>query len=89
MDLNIEHHNDSISANDLDMAVSLARIETIVQRLESRLLGNGQPGEIDKLDKRTTSLESVAYKAKGAFWAFSALITSLGGALLQHLWKGR
>jgi hypothetical protein len=44
----------------------LAAIEAIVSRMEQRLLGNGQPGEIDKLKNRITRLESWFWRAAGA-----------------------
>jgi len=44
----------------------LAAIEAIVSRMEQRLLGNGQPGEIDKLKHRVTRLESWFWRAAGA-----------------------
>jgi hypothetical protein len=44
----------------------LAAIEAIVSRMEQRLLGNGQPGEIDKLKQRVTRLESWFWRAAGA-----------------------
>jgi hypothetical protein len=43
----------------------LAAIEAIVLRMEQRLLGNGQPGEIDKLKHRVTRLESWFWRAAG------------------------
>ena len=44
----------------------LAAIEAIVSRMEQRLLGNGQPGEIDKLKHRVTRLESWFWRTVGA-----------------------
>jgi hypothetical protein len=44
----------------------LGTIEAIVSRMEQRLLGNGQPGEIDKLKQRVTRLESWFWRAAGA-----------------------
>jgi len=44
----------------------LAAIEAIVLRMEQRLLGNGQPGVIDKLERRVTRLESWFWRAAGA-----------------------
>jgi hypothetical protein len=41
-------------------------IEEIVLRMEQRLLGNGQPGEIDKLKHRVSRLESWFWRAAGA-----------------------
>lgn len=44
----------------------LAVIEAIVRRLESRLFGNGQPGEISAIKKRVARLESWLWRATGA-----------------------
>lgn len=59
----------------------LARIETIVSRLEQRLLGNGQPGELDKINGRLMSLEKLEAKGRGAFWILTAIMSLLSGAL--------
>lgn len=70
----------------------LATIEAVVVRLETRLLGNGQPGELarlytrtDDLDNRLDKVERTEAKARGAFWAISALVGALtSGELLAH-----
>lgn len=72
-----------------DVAERLARIEAIVSRMEQRLLGNGQPGEIDLLKQRTSELEEVAYKAKGAFWVISAVVTFITSGGLIHIFKAK
>lgn len=71
--------------NAPDISGRLATIETIVTRLETRLLGNGQPGELDKLharandlDERLDLVERTEAKARGAFWTISSLIGMLG-----------
>ena len=35
----------------------LAAIEAILARVEKRLFGNGQPGEIERLDRRVDTVE--------------------------------
>ncbi len=44
----------------------LAVIEAVVRRLESRLFGNGQPGEIAAIKRRVVRLESWLWRATGA-----------------------
>ncbi len=52
--------------NEKGIQERLSVIEEIVVRMEQRLLGNGQPGEIDKLKHRVTRLESWFWRAAGA-----------------------
>jgi hypothetical protein len=49
----------------------LARIETIVERLDHQMLGNGQPGVIAQHDARLTSLETSRAKLAGGVTAVS------------------
>jgi hypothetical protein len=52
--------------NERSIQERLSAIEAIVLRMEQRLLGNGQPGEIDKLKHRVRRLESWFWRAAGA-----------------------
>lgn len=55
----------------------LAVIETVVLRLEERLFGNGQPGEIAQLKRRVRNLESWFRRAAGAGGVLLALLQLL------------
>ena len=55
----------------------LATIEAIVSRMEQRLLGNGQPGEIDKLKQRVSRLESWFWRAAGCVTLAVLLLETL------------
>lgn len=44
----------------------LAVIEAVVLRLEERLFGNGQPGEIGAIKQRLNRLEAWFWRAAGA-----------------------
>lgn len=44
----------------------LAVIEAVLTRLENRLFGNGQPGEIGLLKQRVSRLEFWLWRAMGA-----------------------
>jgi hypothetical protein len=55
----------------------LAVIETVVLRLEERLFGNGQPGEIAQLKRRVRNLESWFWRAAGACGVLLALLQLL------------
>jgi hypothetical protein len=44
----------------------LAVIEEVVLRLEERLLGNGQPGELEILKTRVSRLEAWFWRGAGA-----------------------
>ena len=52
--------------NEKNIQERLAVIEQIVLRLEERLFGNGQPGEMAKLQERVRQLESWFWRAFGA-----------------------
>ena len=52
--------------NDKSIQERLAVIEEIVIRLEERLFGNGQPGELERLQTRVRRLESWFWRAAGA-----------------------
>jgi len=82
--------------NNADIVGRLATIETIVTRLETRLLGNGQPGELDKLhsrandlDERLDRVERTESKARGAFWTISALISALASGQILDFFRHR
>ncbi len=52
----------------------LAVIESVVLRLEARLFGNGQPGELQMLKDRVTRLEAWIWRAAGAICVAISLI---------------
>lgn len=56
----------------------LAKVETIVEVIHDRLFGNGQPGELSKLDDRVQVLENNKNRIIGAFSIVSVLMTFLG-----------
>ena len=58
--------------HDLSDKERLVAIEQILGRMEQRLFGNGQPGELSTIKKRLTTLEQ--YK-----WQISAIFTALIG----------
>jgi hypothetical protein len=54
-------------------------------RIEKRLFGNGQKGELDKQDDRIAGLETTKNRLLGAIGIISFLLTLTGGTLLAHL----
>lgn len=58
-----------------DQAADLIRTKTLVEDMHHRLFGNGQPGIIEKQDKRIKTLEEVEAKGKGAMWTFGIIGT--------------
>lgn len=63
----------------------MGKIETTVEALRKELLGNGQPGVVDKIQKhieyadtRLDSLESTRTYVKGAFTFLGAMLTWIG-----------
>lgn len=75
--------------NTTEIAERLATIETIVTRLESRLLGNGQPGELYTINTRLDSLEDTQAKARGALWIISAVVTFITSGGLLRMFRSR
>lgn len=55
----------------------LAVIEEVVLRLEQRLLGNGQPGELALLQQRVRRIESWFWRLVGAASLLFALLELL------------
>ena len=52
--------------NEKSIQERLAVIEEIVLRMEQRLFGNGQPGDLENLQSRVRRLESWFWRAAGA-----------------------
>jgi hypothetical protein len=70
-----------------DKLERLTRIETIVTNLQTRLLGNGQPGELQKLDDRMRILEDGRSRVLGVLAAVSFVVVVLGGLETLRLLK--
>lgn len=68
-------------SNDARLAV----IEEIVGRMEQRLFGNGQEGEISKIKGRLTSIEQWRSKLGGGAAAMKVVWGIVGAALLLVL----
>lgn len=77
-----------------DIVARLSVIEAIVTRLEYRLLGNGQPGELERIDTRIADIEArtivnehIVAKGEGVLWVLGVVLGSgiLGG--LIHIFK--
>ncbi len=66
----------------------LAKIEVIVKDMHTRLFGNGQPGELDKLRDRILPLESHRHQFIGAVGVVSFILLLLGGTFIAHILGG-
>ena len=53
----------------LSIESRLIVVEEILGRIELRLFGNGQPGELNSIKKRLTDLEQFKWKFVGAMGA--------------------
>ena len=53
----------------LSIESRLMAVEQILGRIEQRLFGNGQPGEISSIKSRLTDLEQFKWKFVGAMGA--------------------
>jgi hypothetical protein len=69
----------------INIEVRLARIDEIVQRMDHELLGNGQPGRIQKAEDRLAELEKSASWSRGAGWVIGTLLTLLSGTSVYEL----
>ena len=67
------------------LEVTVARIEEVVLRLDRYLLGNGQPGAIQKIEDRIRPLEETRNQWKGAIAIIGFLLMLTGGTLLAHI----
>ena len=59
------------------MGERVAVIEEVVLRMEERLFGNGQPGELEKIQGRVRRLEQWFWRAAGAISVVLALFETL------------
>lgn len=83
---------DQYQQTNNDLAHTLGRIEGTLERFDEtlvrfdhKLFGNGQPGEISKIEDRLGTLETFKSYIKGGF----ALVTLIGVTELYHLFVGR
>ncbi len=59
---------------ELPIYERLAVIESVVLRLESRLFGNGQPGELQSLKDRVHRIETWFWRLAGGLCVLAFLI---------------
>ena len=71
--------------SDRDLLIEVA---TIVRKMDQRLFGNGQPGEIDKMNREIRSLSSYRNRLVGAIGTVTFLLLVFGGVLLEHIFAG-
>jgi len=62
-----------------------ARIDVVLDRLEHRLFGNGQPGELQTMKDDVYHLKGLEAKGRGAFWIVSVILAVLGSGFVAHL----
>ena len=75
---------ESEEKSDHDLLLS---ISSTVESMHHRLFGNGNPGELDTLWKRTDSLQDWKNKVTGALIVLSFLITTLATATVYEIFK--
>ena len=63
-----------------EIATRLAVIETVLNQMNDRLFGNGQPGEISALKARMAKLESWFWRAAGG----GGVLFALAYIFLRH-----
>lgn len=65
----------------------ITRTETMVEQLHQVLLGaDGQPGHVEKTDKRLKSLEATRERGKGVLWLGGLVLTAI--EFLLHRGRG-
>jgi len=77
-----------------EVSSEIAVMKSILQRLEYRLLGNGQPGELEKqhirieqLDNRIVDLDKSRSYYSGALWIIGIILTLAVSGGLLHVFK--
>ncbi len=63
----------------------LIEVSTLVREMHTRLFGNGQPGDIDRINKEVRNLSSYRNKLIGAVTIVAFLLTVFGGVLVAHI----
>jgi hypothetical protein len=66
----------------------LVKTSTICEQMYERLFGNGQPGEIAKLQAEQKTQAAFRNRVRGALTVIGLLVSALGGVLITHLWRG-
>ena len=76
----------------LSISTRLGKIEGLVEGLHMQLLGNGQPGLINKIethleysDKRVDSLEQTRSHVKGALAIMGAILSWIGWEQIKRV----
>jgi len=67
-----------------EIEVRLGQIETIMKRMDHALFGNGQPGELNRVNARIAALEEFKWRAVGAL----GLAVILYEVVMKLLLKG-
>jgi len=65
------------------MIQGMAEIGRDVKHLRRDLLGNGQPGRVNKLETAVGKLKGIVNRARGAVWAILAVS---GGVIALVVW---
>lgn len=68
-----------------DIVVKMSAVEQVLLRLEHRLFGNGNPGELAELKSRASNLEEFKNKVLGALTVITLLLGAVGAALFNHI----
>lgn len=71
----------------LENARRVARIETLVEDMHTRLFGDEDTGEIPKLKRRMASMERTQHVARGAFGAITVALSFIGWPYIRNLFK--
>lgn len=63
----------------LSVEARLLLVERILMRIEERLFGNGQPGELSLMKSRLTALEEFRWKSIGALGVIVVIYEAIKG----------
>lgn len=61
-----------------ELHVELAKVRTIVERIDHELLGNGQPGRVEVHSARIERLERWKSRVNGALAVIGGLVSVIG-----------
>ena len=71
----------------IENARKVARIETLVEDMHTRLFGDEDTGEIPKLKRRMANMERTQHVARGAFGVMSLVLSFIGWPYIRNLFK--
>lgn len=71
----------------IELIQEISRLSSVVEGMNYRLFGNGQPGIIDKFHSRIKDLEDSKQQAKGVAWVMGVFVSFLSVLEGIHIFR--